>query len=249
MPDLQEFGKNLWIADGPLVRDMGLLFPTRMTVAKLATGDLWVSSPVPVSPETLAQITAKGRVRYLVAGTPRHVWRLFEWHKLFPEAELWQPKPAPMTLRKGHLPFTGILGDTPPKGWAAELDQLPFKGNPLIEEVIFFHKPSRTVILDDLIANVPPLEGRPLRNAVFRLAGGAYPNGGVPLDGRLTFVRRQQARQSLEKLLSWDFDKLIIAHGPCVEKDAKPFVERAFRWLSPSVPRRASGASILRSRL
>ena len=41
------------------------------------------------------------------------------------------------------------------------------------------------------------------------------------------------ARESLEKLLSWDFDKLIIAHGICIEKDAKPFVERAFRWFKP----------------
>jgi hypothetical protein len=36
------------------------------------------------------------------------------------------------------------------------------------------------------------------------------------------------ARRSLEKLLSWDFDKLIIVHGVCIEKDAKPFVKRAF---------------------
>jgi hypothetical protein len=41
------------------------------------------------------------------------------------------------------------------------------------------------------------------------------------------------ARESLEKLLSWDFDKLIIAHGICIEKDAKPFVERAFQWFKP----------------
>ena len=232
MPGLHEFGKNLWIAEGPLVRDMGLLFPTRMTVTKLATGDLWVSSPVAVPPETLGEITGKGPVRYLVAGTPRHVWRLSDWHNLFPEAELWGPKLSPLTLKKGHLPFTGILGDTPPAGWAVELDQFPFLGNPFIEEVIFFHKPSRTVILDDLIQNVPPLEGKPLRNAIFRLAGVAYPNGGVPLDGRLTFVHRDLARRSLKKLLSWDFDKLILAHGVCIEKDAKPFVERAFSWLS-----------------
>jgi predicted metallo-beta-lactamase superfamily hydrolase len=55
--------------------------------------------------------------------------------------------------------------------------------------------------------------------------------GGVPLDIRLSFTNRELARRSLEKLLSWDFDKLVIAHGVCVEKDAKPFVERAFRWL------------------
>ena len=30
-----------------------------------------------------------------------------------------------------------------------------------------------------------------------------------------------------------NFDKLIIAHGPFIERDAKPFVQRAFRWLAP----------------
>ena len=52
------------------------------------------------------------------------------------------------------------------------------------------------------------------------------------LDIRLTFIHRNLARQSLKKLLSWDFDRLIIAHGPCIEKDAKAFVKRAFRWLA-----------------
>jgi hypothetical protein len=56
--------------------------------------------------------------------------------------------------------------------------------------------------------------------------------GGVALDIRLSFTNRKLARRSLRKLLSWDFDKLIIAHGVCIEKDAKPFVERAFRWLA-----------------
>ncbi|HTV56095.1 MAG TPA: hypothetical protein VMI06_14425, partial [Terriglobia bacterium] len=87
------------------------------------------------------------------------------------------------------------------------------------------------VVLDDLIQNHPELTGRPLRNAMLKLAGVAYPNGGVPLDIRLSFTNRKVARQSLQKLLAWDFDKLIIAHGVCIEKGAKPFVERAFRWL------------------
>jgi hypothetical protein len=99
--DVQEFGKNLWIVDGPPVRDMGLVFPTRMTIAKLSGGELWVSSPVPVPSEALAHITAQGPVTYLVAGTPRHVWRLAEWHALFPQAQLWGPKPSPFTLNKG----------------------------------------------------------------------------------------------------------------------------------------------------
>ena len=145
---------------------------------------------------------------------------------------MWAAKPSPLTLKKGNLKFTGILTNATPQVWAEDLDQIPFRGNPLIEEVIFLHRKSRTVILDDLIQNHPALNGHPLRNVLFRLAGVAYPNGGVPLDIRLSFIRRDLARQSLEKLLSWDFDKLIIAHGVCIETDAKAFVERAFQWLT-----------------
>ena len=75
------------------------------------------------------------------------------------------------------------------------------------------------------------MKGRAFRNALFKLEGVESPYGGVALDIRLSFTHRNLARRSLDKLLSWDFDKLIIAHGVCIEKDAKPFVERAFRWL------------------
>ena len=231
MPDIQAFAPNVWIVDGPRVRDMGVMFPTRMTILKLSDGSLWVDSPVPVPFETLKGTTELGPVRYLVAATPRHVWRLEGWHTLFPEAELWASRPTPFTLKKGHLLFSGTLGDTPNPGWADDLDQLAIKGSPLIEEVLFLHRASRTLILDDLIQVHPRVKGKPLRNALFKLEGVAAPQGGVGLDIRLSFTQRDLARRSLEKLLLWDFDKLIIAHGVCNEKDAKQFVEYAFHWL------------------
>jgi len=203
-----------------------------MTVVKLCNGSLWVDSPVSVTSETLKRITELGPVEHLVAATPRHVWRLSTWHRQFPEAQLWAPRPTPFTLKKGPLSYAGILGDEPPQAWKGDFEQLAFKGNPLIEEVLFFHKPSQTVILDDLIQIHPRVQGEHFRNALFKLEGVLSPLGGVGLDIRLSFIRRNLARQSLQKLLSWDFDRLIIAHGPCIERDAKAFVERAFRWLA-----------------
>jgi hypothetical protein len=229
--EFREFAEGVWIVDGPNVRDMGIIFTTRMSIVKLADGSLWVDSPVPVSADLLERITRLGPVRHLVAATPRHVWRLASWHDLFPEAQLWACKSTPFTLKKRKLAFTGTLTDEPPRGWADDLNQVAFKGNPLIEEVIFLHKRSGTVILDDLIQIHPPVKGELLRNALFKLEGVVSPHGGVGLDIRLSFIHRDIARRSLAKLLSWDFDKLIIGHGVCIEKSAKAFVERAFRWL------------------
>lgn len=232
MSEFQEFGKNVWIVEGPQVRDFGVMFTTRMTIVRLRDGSLWVDSPVPVSTETQERVTALGPVTYLVAGTPRHVWRLEEWHKRFPEAQVWAARKTPLTLKNEDLEMTGVLTDAVPEGWAGEIEQVAFKGSSLIEEIVFFHKESRTLILDDLIQRVPLKKGKPFRNALLKMSGVAYPNGSAPLDMRLSFTRRAEARKSLERVLSWDFDKLIIAHGCCVEENARAFVEHAFRWLT-----------------
>jgi hypothetical protein len=229
MPELQAFANNVWTVEGPPVRVVGIPLPTRMVILKLTDGSLWVNSPVSVSSDTLERVTALGPVRYLVAPTKLHVWRLEEWHALFPGAELWMP--SRISDEFEHLPCAGILGNTPPQGWADDLDQLIFKGNAFIEEIQFLHKDSGTVILGDFIQNYPPVKGKPLLNALLKLAGVASPQGGVPLDIRLSFANRKLARRSLEKLLSWDFDKLILAHGVCIEGNAKSFVKQAFRWL------------------
>ena len=107
---------------------------------------------------------------------------------------------------------------------------MEFKGNAFLSEVVFFHRSSHTVILDDLIMRNPVLKGKPLTNLIFKLGGLQYPDGGAA-DMKMTFHNRNLARQSLERLLSWDFDKSIIAHGACIELGAKQYVQSAFRWL------------------
>ena len=46
-----QFGPSLYVADGPTVRFLGLPYPTRMAVARLADGTAWVRSPVALTAE------------------------------------------------------------------------------------------------------------------------------------------------------------------------------------------------------
>jgi Domain of unknown function (DUF4336) len=227
---LQQFVENIFLVDGPVVQAVGIPFPTRMVIVKLTDGSLWVNSPVTVPADTMDRIKTLGSIRYLVAPTKLHVWRLESWHALFPNAELWGPPRIPRTFKR--LPFTGVLEDTVPSRWSEDFDQLVFRGNWFVEEVYFLHKPSGAVIFGDFIQNHRLTKGHPFQNMLWKLAGVAYPNGGVPPDIRLSFTNRRLARRSLQRLLSWDFDKLILAHGVCVEREAKQFVKRAFSWLA-----------------
>lgn len=228
---LEPLGEDLFLVEGPVVRDMGIHFDTRMTVARLGDGSVWIASPVLVPFATVADIIALGPVRYLVSPTPRHFWRLDGWHQLFPEAELWSSPITPITLKKGDLPLTGILGDQVPDLWAGDLDQVLIRGSSWLNEVVFFHAASRTLLVEDVIQMHQSAAGRPLRNALIALGGVAAPTGGVARDIRMTFRDKAAARRSIDRILQWDFDKLVMAHGPVVTHDARRTVEQAFSWL------------------
>lgn len=70
---------NVWLVDGPVVRmsahGLHIPFPTRMTVVRLASGDLWLHSPVALS-EALPRRRASGG--YLERGT-EELRRAFRW--------------------------------------------------------------------------------------------------------------------------------------------------------------------------
>lgn len=229
MRSLQQLGPDLWVADGPVSKDLLIVpYPTRMTIARLDDGGLWIASPVRSSMKVLEEIAALGPVRHLVSPTPRHHWRLEPWQTLFPDARLWSCALGPFTLGRRSLPATR-LGDAAPPEWAGQLDQARYRGLGF-EEVAFFHRPSRTLIVEDLIQSHTFHRGRPLVNALIRIGGIAHP-GGVPRDIRAITVDRCAARAWARRVLSWDFERLVMAHGPVVDEDARGRVERAFSWL------------------
>lgn len=227
---LTALGGGLFVVDGPTVRDLGMPFDTRMSVARLHDGALWVSSPVATSFEVLAEITALGPVRYLVSPTPRHYWRLARWHTLFPDAELWSSPITPITLKDRDLPLTGLLGDPLPAPWSPDLEHVVLGGG-LLRESVFYHAPSRTLLVEDVIQVHGPLPGHPVSTALFRLGGVMAPDGGVSRDIRLTFRDRTAARAAVRRILEWPFDTVVLAHGPIVTREAKALVAKAFAWL------------------
>lgn len=227
MGNLEGIGDDLWVMDGPTALDFLVLpYQTRMTITRLDDGGLWIASPVPCSYEDLCKVTALGSVRHLLSPTPRHRWRLESWHTLFPAAALWSCKVGPATLGRRTLP-AGLLSDVAPPAWAGQLDQVRYPGRGF-EETTFHHRKSGTLLLEDIV-QAHPRQENPLLNALVRF-GGLGGEGGVPRDIR-ALTRTVEARLWAERVLSWDFDQLVIAHGPIIRSGAKARVTRAFDWL------------------
>jgi len=223
---LRELTKNLWIVERSQ-RFYGLEVGTRMTVIRFADGSLLLHSPVSLDPELRRELDALGRVRFTVA--PNRVHHLYagEVAAAYPEARLWV---APGLARKRpDLVFVGVLGDEAPPEWKEELDQVFFRGRPYENEVVFFHRASRTLIMCDLAFNFGPRAAAPTR-LLMRLLRSYGRFGPSSLDS-LLIRDRQAARQSLERILAWDFDRVVVAHGDVLESGGREALRRGYSWL------------------
>jgi len=226
---LEEFGPSLYVADGPTVSFFGFPYPTRMAVARLTDGSVWAWSPIALTPELERAVDAIGPVRHIVSPNKIHHLFLKEWVERWPDARLHAP--PGLAKRKPELRFDAELGGEADPAWASEIDQTVFRGSIAMEEVAFFHRPSSTAILCDLVQRHDPANMTGWKGMLMRLDGLVGELGSTPREWRASFLRRGPARESREQLLSWKPRRLLIAHGACAHGNATQILARALAWM------------------
>ncbi|HEY1774245.1 MAG TPA: DUF4336 domain-containing protein [Gammaproteobacteria bacterium] len=235
---LKPVAPGIWTVDGPIVSvaQFGLRFdfPTRMTVIKLEDGGLWCHSPIEPEESLFAAVAALGPVQHLVSPNWLHYVHIATWRRRFPEAIAWASPGVQKRAASQGIPvtFDRDLTDSPPIEWKDDIDQMFFKGSSVMREVIFFHRASATIIVADLIENFEPTKISGFMRWVAKLGGVMDPDGKMPIDYRFTFLRHKtEARASLEQMLAWNPERVILAHGRCYLEDGAAELRRAFRWL------------------
>jgi hypothetical protein len=227
---LKQFGHEVWIADGPDVVIIGFHYPTRMAVIRLSDGRLFIWSPIELTDILRAEVDTLGRVAHIIAPNSLHHLSLVEWKSTYPGARVY----APPGLRKKRkdIAFDADLGSAASPDWAGEIDQVLMQGNLITTEVIFFHVGSGTVLFTDLIQQFPVSLFSSWRGlgAKLDLMTGSEPS--VPRKFRIAFTNRRAARDSLQRIFAWPAERVLMAHGTPVEKDAQAFLHRAFGWLA-----------------
>lgn len=221
---------DVWIVDGSWIRFYGIPFPTRMTIVRLSSGALWVHSPIEINHELARTIFSLGPVRYLIAPNWIHYAWVPDWQTHFPDA-LTFVSPGVVeraASRRVELSFDEQLTNESPAQWKDEIDQRIAESG-YHREAIFFHKASRTLILTDLIENFEkhkmPWWTRPL----LELGGVCAPNGGMPRDMAAGFIRqRDHLTQLVRDMISWEPERIILAHGKWFERDGANELRRAF---------------------
>lgn len=219
---MQQLGTDIWTIDFPF--SVGnLALGSRTTIVRTDSG-LWVHAPGP----EMSEIDALGPVTSLVSPNSMHYLFLAEAQKKYPEAKTYITHAL---QRKIEIPHEAKLSDTPPDHWGGALESVAIGGASKLGEVAFYHRASKTLILTDLVFNLQRSPSAFTR--FFMKLNGAYGHLGPSRLFRYMLVDdRKQLADSVKRILQWDFEKLVMAHGEIVRSNARDQFARAFSWLT-----------------
>ncbi len=219
---LQAVAPDLFVVDHPL-RVGGLALGTRTTVVRRADGTVVVISPGPLDDDDAAAIGALGPVRALVAPNLLHHLYLAAACARFAEAALHAP--AGIARKQPSLRIAG-----PPAAVAGpDLAAIDVGGMPKLDETLFVHRPSRTLIATDLVFNLRP--PAPWLTRTFMRFNGGFDRFGPTRICRSLVKDRAAAAASVERALAVGLDRVIVAHGRILDTGGDKAMRAAFAWL------------------
>lgn len=217
----REVAKGLFICETAIKMPAASL-PLNGTAIKLGDGRVVVISPLNPKRADYESLRRLGEVAHIVSPNSFHNLFAAAAKKEFPNAILWAA-PA-LRKRKPEIPWDAVIGKD---GWpfAGELDCLYLEGAPGMGEVVFLHRATKTLIVTDLFFNLKNVTALGAR-FLFTLMGTLNRFASSRL---LNLVMRDKPRflKCLEILMSWDFDRIIMAHGEPVECGGKRMAQAA----------------------
>ncbi|KAF2015499.1 hypothetical protein BU24DRAFT_179619 [Aaosphaeria arxii CBS 175.79] len=219
----------------------------RGTVVRLQSGSLAVFSPVALTDDVKQRVSELGEVKYIAALDIEHHIFLGPWHTAYPTAQIIGPEGLP-EKRKNQgdqdVPFAHVFtADKPLPSISPEFDAefeyayVPEHSN---KEIVFNHKPTKTLIEADLLFNYPSTEqfsktGASPTSGILTKLFGAFTNTQGLGQSRLLWYsqgaeKRPRFAQRMAAIDKWDFERLIPCHGDVIEGNAKSVFRHVMGW-------------------
>lgn len=223
---LETIAENIWGLRGPmripLFGDIG----ARMTVIRLKDGSLMLISPVKFGAEIKAKLQELGNVRYLVAPNSHHHLFLPHAKSAFPQARVYGP--ASLQEKRKNIPFADCLSEKENFPWSEEVAQLHIPGRAHIDEFVFFHRATKTMIVTDLLFNLR--EGKSFISRCALKMNNARGFGMTKI-GRYVFNDRKLLKEKVDQFIAWQPERIVVSHGEVVTSNGVGLLKNSFGWM------------------
>ncbi|MDJ0531096.1 MAG: DUF4336 domain-containing protein [Xenococcaceae cyanobacterium MO_207.B15] len=229
---LRQVGRNIWVKEQPL-KYSGLEVGTRMTMIRLSENCIVLISPIKLEPQTQQEINALGTVEYIIAPNLFHYLYLEECKNVYQTAKILAP--PGLETKQPNLEIDQVFFQDKIE-FNSELEYIWFRGFQVFDipkaatlnEVVFYHRESKTLILTDTAFNFD--RSFPWITQLAAKLMGSYDNLRPSLLEKLVIEDKQKVKTSVEKILNWDFQRVIMAHGSIVENNAKKQLKKGYEW-------------------
>ncbi len=235
---LKEIDIDIWVADAPF-QYFGLSVGARMTVIRLTNRELAVISPIQVNSAIALELDNLGTVSHIIAPNLYHYLFASDFKALYPKATFWAT-PA-LKVKKPELPIDRTI-DSDADSFLRDLQYvlfdglktIDFNGFNLLNELVFFHPKSRTLILTDTAFNFD--DSFPLITQFAARVIGGYKSLSPSLLEKVASKEKAKVKLAVQKILDWNFERVIMAHGSIIENQGKQKFKAGYEsFLSQSI--------------
>lgn len=204
-----------------------LLMPSRTTVVRLSSGRVLIHSPLHIDDACAKAIEAIGEPAFLVAPSCIHFLFLKAAMERWPRARVLGA--AGLEKKVPGVAFDPLPREGAPEAFDGDLLVRRIEGFPYIEEHVFFHAKSRSLICTDLVFNIHACRGWGM--PIFLWFAGAWKKLAQSRAWRLLVRDRGAGARSIADVLAWDIQRIVMAHGSIVEENGREHLTAALRWL------------------
>ena len=220
--------EGLWAYEYDLFMFGIVHITVRPLVATLPEGGVWLCSPGPITDALAVQIEALGPVRHLVSPNLDHPRYLGDAARRWPEATIWAPEG--LAKKRPDLPPHKLLSAEAKAAWGGVFDLLLIEGNPHLNEWVFFHRPSRALLVTDLLFNLQRWSGWAASVAYWATGVGDH-RLAQTVEWRMLVRDRAATARSARALVAWEPQLLVPSHGDVLRADVVPELNRALAWM------------------
>jgi hypothetical protein len=220
-PPPRAIGPGIWVVDRRVFLG-GARLASRATVVDVGAGGIAIISP---PADVTDEIERLGTVEAIVAPNSFHYLHASAWLGRHPNATFFVAPELPRRVA-GLPPAIELAADAAPP-WREALPFVVLGPDRGVSEVVFFHRASRTLVLTDVASNLVDVE-RLADRLAFRVSGMPRGFGPTRNSRRLLLRDRTRVRETLRAVMQWPFERIVVAHGAVVERDAADVFVSAF---------------------
>ena len=192
-----------------------------VTIIRIESGELIIHSTGPFSPEDVEAISSVGRPAWLIDAMLYHDTFAQQGRAAFPGIPYLAPEGFASVAKVDSQPILPV-----PSQWNGEVEVVRLEGAPKIDEHVFFHVPSRTLVVADLVFNFNG-QGTAWERFFRRYAIGLKHQPGMSRIFRAFVADRAAFERSIAQMMRWNFDRVIVAHKEMIASGAKEKLRQA----------------------